>query len=58
MYDILMFEGLVAAGWEAKLAIGGSLIFENGEVETRVARKIVGGETIEFGGQNLGVVFV
>jgi ribosome-associated protein len=58
LYEILMFEGLVAAGWEANLAIGGSLIFENGQVETQVTRKIVGGETIEFGGQNLGVVFV
>lgn len=53
-----MFEGLVATGWEAKLAIDGSLIFENGEVETRVAPKIVSGDTIEFGGQKLGVVFL
>jgi ribosome-associated protein len=55
LYKILKFEGLVATDGEAKLAIGGGLVLVNGEVETRKRRKIVGGDTIEFGGETLGV---
>jgi len=55
LYKILKFEGLVTTGGEAKLAIGGGLVIVNGEVETRKRRKIVGGDTIEYGGESLGV---
>ena len=55
LYKILKFEGLVTTGGEAKLAIGGGLVIVNGEVETRKRRKIVGGDTIEFGGETLKV---
>ena len=55
LYKILKFEGLVTTGGEAKLAIGGGLVIVNGEVETRKRRKIVNGDTIEFGGETLGV---
>ena len=55
LYKILKFEGLVTTGGEAKLAIGGGLVIVNGEVETRKRRKIVGGDTIEYGGETLGV---
>ncbi|MEZ5501691.1 MAG: RNA-binding S4 domain-containing protein [Halioglobus sp.] len=55
LYKILKFEGLVTTGGEAKLAIGGGLVLVNGEVETRKRRKILGGDTIEFGGQTLGI---
>jgi ribosome-associated protein len=55
LYEILKCEGLVGTGGEAKLVIGGGLVLVNGEVETRKRRKIVGGDTIEFGGETLGV---
>jgi ribosome-associated protein len=58
LYKILKFEGLVASGGEAKLVIGGGLVLVNGEVETRKRRKIVGGDTIEFGGETLRVGLV
>jgi len=48
LYKILKFEGLVASGGEAKMAITGGLVAVNGEIETRKRRKIVDGDTITF----------
>jgi len=53
LYKILKFEGLVSTGGEAKLLIGDGQVTVNGEVETRKRRKIVGGDTIEFGGEQI-----
>ena len=55
LYKILKFEGLVTTGGEAKLLIGDGQVTVNGEVETRKRRKIVGGDTIKFGGETLQV---
>ena len=49
LYKILKFEGLVASGGEAKLAISSGCVAVNGEIETRKRRKIVAGDTITFG---------
>jgi len=48
LYKILKFEGLVASGGEAKLAISSGFVAVNGEIETRKRRKIVDGDTIAF----------
>lgn len=55
LYKILKFEGLVASGGEAKLVIGDGQVSVNGEVETRKRRKIVSGDTIEFGSEKMQV---
>jgi ribosome-associated protein len=55
LYKILKFEGLVASGGEAKAAIAQGLVLVNGETENRKRRKIVNGDTIEFGDIRLKV---
>lgn len=49
LYKILKFEGMVASGGEAKMAVAEGHVLVNGEVETRKRRKIVSGDMIEFG---------
>ncbi|MCB1699774.1 MAG: RNA-binding S4 domain-containing protein [Pseudomonadales bacterium] len=49
LYKILKFEGLVASGGEAKNVIANGQVRVNGETEHRKRRKIVSGDTIEFG---------
>lgn len=49
LYKILKFEGMVATGGEAKMVISEGLVLVNGKVETRKRKKIVAGDTIEFG---------
>jgi ribosome-associated protein len=58
LYKILKFEGLVNTGGAAKLVISDGQVIVNGEVETRKRRKIVAGDTIEFGGEQIAVQFV
>lgn len=53
LYKILKFEGLVDSGAEAKTAIAEGLVLVNGEVETRKRRKMLGGDTIKFAGEEL-----
>jgi len=48
LYKILKFAGLVSSGGEAKAVISEGQVLVNGAVETRKAKKIVGGDTIEF----------
>lgn len=55
LYKILKFEGLVANGGEAKFAIADGQVTVNGTIETRKRRKIVNGDTIEFGNEQLQV---
>jgi ribosome-associated protein len=55
LYKILKFEGLVTTGGEAKLLIGDGQVTVNGEIETRKRRKIVDGDTIEFGSEKMQV---
>lgn len=48
LYKILKFEGLVASGGEAKMAVAEGKVSVNGEVETRKRKKIVSGDIINF----------
>jgi ribosome-associated protein len=57
LYKILKFEGLVGSGGEAKLVIDEGLVLVNGKVETRKRKKIVSGDTIEFGGERMRIQF-
>ena len=49
LYKILKFEGMVGSGGEAKAAISAGLVKLNGEIETQKRKKVVAGNTIEFG---------
>ncbi|WED64770.1 RNA-binding S4 domain-containing protein [Synoicihabitans lomoniglobus] len=55
LYKILKFENLVASGGEAKFVISEGQVLLNGEVETRKRKKIMAGDVIEFGGEQLKV---
>lgn len=55
LYKILKFEGLVSSGGEAKNVIADGLVLVNGKVETRKRKKIVSGETIEFGKEKIRI---
>ena len=48
LYKVLKFEGLVASGAEAKLAIAQGRVLVNGAIETRKRKKIVTGDLIVF----------
>lgn len=49
LYKILKFEGLVSSGAEAKLVIASGQVLVNGVIETQKRKKIISGDTIEFG---------
>ena len=55
LYKILKFEGLAASGAEAKSAVADGAVRVNGEVETRKRKKIVAGDTIEFGDDKIRI---
>ncbi len=57
LYKVLKFEGLVGSGAQAKLVIDDGLVSVNGLIETRRRKKIVHGDTIEFEGATLSMVF-
>lgn len=57
LFKILKFEGIVGSGGEAKSAIENGQVKVNGETETRKRRKIVAGDLVEFGGEQLEIVF-
>lgn len=58
LYKILKFEGLAASGGEAKLLIDDGQVRVNGEVETRRRKKIMGGDVIEFSGEQFAMRLV
>ena len=58
LYKILKFEGIVDTGGAAKMVISDGQVKVNGQVETRKRKKIVDGDTIEFGGELMEVRFV
>ena len=47
--------GIVGSGGEAKILIQGGEVMLNGVVETRRGKKLVAGDVVEFGGQQLVV---
>lgn len=49
LYKILKFEGMAGSGGEAKQVIADGQVLVNGKVETRRRKKIITGDTIEFG---------
>ena len=55
LYKILKFEGMVASGGEAKSVIAEGLVSVNGDVETRKRKKIVAGDTIVFGDEEIRI---
>lgn len=55
LFKILKFEGIVASGGQAKLVISDGQVTVNGEVETRKRRKIMGGDIITFGDEELRI---
>ncbi|MEH6650836.1 MAG: RNA-binding S4 domain-containing protein [Motiliproteus sp.] len=55
LYKILKFEGLAASGAEAKSAVADGQVRVNGKVETRKRKKIVAGDTIEFGDDQIRI---
>ena len=55
LYKILKFEGMASSGAEAKLLISKGKVLVNGKVETRKRKKIVSGDTIEFGEDNIRI---
>ena len=55
LFKILKFEGIVSSGGQAKLVISDGQVTVNGEVETRKRRKMVDGDIIVFGEEELQV---
>ena len=53
LFKVLKFEGLVASGGEAKLAISNGKVLVNGLVETRKRKKLMSGDTIEFASEQI-----
>lgn len=55
LYKILKFEGMVGSGGEAKFVIAEGHVLVNDEIETRKRKKIVSGDTIEFGDEKIRI---
>ena len=49
LYKILKFEGMVGSGGEAKAVVAEGRVQVNGKVETQKSKKIVSGDVITFG---------
>ena len=56
LFKILKFENLVESGGAAKSMIAEGQVTVNGEVETRKRRKMLGGDVVGFGGEELRLV--
>lgn len=56
LFKILKFEGLVPSGGVAKLVIESGDVIVNGETETRKRKKIVAGDVIEYGGEQIRMI--
>ncbi len=57
LYKVLKFEGMASSGGEAKAVIAEGMVLVNGEVETRKRKKLVSGDTVEFGGEIIRLQF-
>ena len=53
--QLLKFSGLAATGGEAKHQIGEGQVLLNGVVETQKRKKVMGGDTVTFGGETIVV---
>ena len=52
----LKLAGLVGSGVDAKFVIQDGLVKVNGEVDTRIGRKVYGGDVISYNGQDVKVL--
>ncbi len=55
LYKILKFEGMVSSGGEAKLVITEGQVKVNGVIETRKRKKIVSGDIVAFGKEEVRI---
>ena len=55
LYKILKFEGMVSSGGEAKSVIAEGQVLVNGEVETRKRKKIISGDIVKFGEEEVRI---
>lgn len=55
LYKILKFENMVESGGEAKAAVAAGQVLLNGNVETQKRKKIMAGDTIEFGEEKIRI---
>ena len=55
LYKILKLGNLVGSGGEAKHVISEGQVLLNGTIETRKRKKILSGDLIEFGGEQIRV---
>jgi len=53
---LLKFEALVSSGGEANQVIVEGLVSVNGKVETRKRKKIVAGDIVTFGNEELAIL--
>jgi len=54
--NMLKVLELVASGADAKQQIQAGLVKVNGDVESRIRRKLRSGDCVEFGGQKIDIV--
>lgn len=57
LYKLLKFEGMVASGGEAKAVIADGQVIVNGKTETRKRKKIIVGDSVEFMGEKIRILF-
>ena len=57
LYKLLKLADLAASGGEAKYMISQGLVRVNGEVETRKRRKTGAGDTVDYNGGRIRVIF-
>lgn len=55
--QFLKVQNLVGTGGQAKQVIQGGEVLVNGEVETRRRRQLRQGDVVEYGGEEMVVVF-
>ena len=55
LYKILKFENMLESGGEAKAAVASGQVLLNGQVETQKRKKIMAGDTIEFGEEKIRI---
>ncbi|GJM17413.1 MAG: hypothetical protein DHS20C13_27400 [Thermodesulfobacteriota bacterium] len=53
LYKILKFEGMVTSGGEAKAVIADGQVFVNGIIETQKRKKIISGDIIKYGSEEI-----
>ena len=55
LYKILKFENMVCSGGEAKAAIAEGRVLVNGAIETRKRKKIICGDIVKFGAEEIRI---